>query len=90
MTEGFRPKESSKTILQEHRLFLKDFDPSLKNIKQGEKLHIWQGTEDKTCGLANGQKIANEVPRCHMRIFRYEGHSAIFEHLDELGQILLE
>jgi hypothetical protein len=90
MKECFRSKKSIKTILQEHTLFSKNFDPPLHDIIEGEKIHIWQGTEDGTCRLENGFKLARQIQRAHMEIFEGLGHCAIFENLEKLAQILFE
>jgi pimeloyl-ACP methyl ester carboxylesterase len=89
IAEGFRQRNIAiETVFQEHQLFLRSWDFSLSQI-QGSKLHIWQGTEDKTCRTDNAFMIAEMIPDAKKEIFEGKGHCVIFDHLNRINKILI-
>ena len=88
MAEGFRQGNAGvKAVFQEHQLFIRNWD-TLLSLVSAKNLHIWQGTEDKTCRTENAYKISKIIPSAHLEIFEGKGHCAIFDNLKKLGQIL--
>jgi pimeloyl-ACP methyl ester carboxylesterase len=89
IAEGFRQKSNAvESILQEHQLFMRNWDLPLSRIP-GEKLRIWQGTDDKTCRTENAYKIAKTIPNAKMEIFRDKGHCVMFDYIGKVGQTLI-
>jgi pimeloyl-ACP methyl ester carboxylesterase len=86
ITEAFRQSNSIKTILEEHRLFLKPWNLPSKNI--GNKLHIWHGTEDKNCPIKNAHNITNRVKGSNLTVFPRHGHCVLFDNLERLSEFL--
>jgi pimeloyl-ACP methyl ester carboxylesterase len=89
MAEAFRQNDYAvRAILQEHQLFMKNWDAPLTEIPPG-KVYLWHGTEDKTCRVENACRIAKAVPEAHLEIFQGKGHCVMFDHLDRLRKILV-
>jgi pimeloyl-ACP methyl ester carboxylesterase len=88
IAEAFRQKNSVKTIIEEHTLFLKPCNLSICEI--GDKLQIWHGKEDKTCPINNAYQIAHKFKGAKLKIFSNKGHYFIFDHLDQIAQSLTE
>jgi len=90
ITEAFRQNNSTKTILEEHKLFLKPWNLPFKQINNNDnnKLWIWQGTEDKTCPTKNAYNIANKIKKAHLEIFPQQGHCTIFNNTEKLAEQL--
>ena len=87
MIEAFRQKESIKTILEEHQLFLKPWNLPLN--RYGEKIHFWYGKEDKTCPVDNAYKIADKFECNNLEIFPKQGHYVMFDNLEQIAKIFL-
>ena len=87
MAEGFRQESSVKTVLQEHRLFLKPWSENLGQIPPG-KLTLWQGAQDKTCPVGNANRIAQAVKGARVEFFPSEGHCVMFGQTQKLGDEL--
>jgi pimeloyl-ACP methyl ester carboxylesterase len=89
IAEAFRQGDTGvKTILQEHQLFMKNWDAPISRIPP-EKLYIWQGTNDKTCQTENAYRIVKIVPGAHLEIFEGKGHCVMFDNIEKLRKILL-
>jgi pimeloyl-ACP methyl ester carboxylesterase len=86
MAEAFRQNNSTKSVLEEHKLFLNPWNLPFKNINN--KLWIWQGTEDKTCPIKNAYNITHRIKDCTLEIFPQQGHCAMFDNLEKLANIL--
>ena len=72
VTESFRQNNKSiTTIYQEHCLFLNPWSIPIEQIPSG-KLILWQGAQDKTCPVDNGQKIADIVKGSTIEVFPNE------------------
>jgi pimeloyl-ACP methyl ester carboxylesterase len=88
MAEGFRQGDRGiEAILQEHQLFLKNWDLPLNKIS-GKTLQIWHGSQDKTCRIENAYNIAQKIPGAKTQIFQDSGHCVLFDNLDKLSQTL--
>ncbi|MCL2134010.1 MAG: alpha/beta hydrolase [Candidatus Bathyarchaeota archaeon] len=86
IAEAFRQNNSINVVLEEHKLFLKPWNIPFKNI--GNKLNVWQGTEDKTCPIKNAYSIAHKVKGCNLEIFPKQGHCVMFDNLEKLIELL--
>ena len=88
MAEGFRQnRDSINAVYQEHRLFMKPWNDRINQIPAG-KLTIWQGAQDKTCPVANAQKIAQLANSASVTLFPDEGHCVMFAKTEKLAQDL--
>jgi pimeloyl-ACP methyl ester carboxylesterase len=88
MVEAFRQGEVAiKAIVEEHHLFLKQWNLPFDNI-DGTKLHIWHGKDDLTCRVNNAHSIAKTVLNANLEVFQNAGHCVMFDHLEQLAQVL--
>lgn len=87
MAEAFRQRNNGiKALVQEHQLFTKNWEVPLSRIKP-DKVVIWQGSEDKTCRIENAYRIAQEIPKSHLEIFKDQGHCIMFGNFQKLGAL---
>jgi pimeloyl-ACP methyl ester carboxylesterase len=86
MAEAFRQKDSVRTILEEHMLFLQPWNLTCKEI--GSKLQIWHGEEDKTCIVNNAYGIARKIGSAGLEVFSKQGHCVMFDNLERLAGLL--
>jgi pimeloyl-ACP methyl ester carboxylesterase len=86
MSEAFRQSSSVKTVLEEHALFLNPWNLPFKNI--GNKLQVWQGTEDKNCPIKNAYGIIHRVKGSKLEVFPKHGHCVLFDNIDKLSEHL--
>ncbi len=83
--EGFRQnRDSINAVYQEHCLFMKPWSDPIAQIPAG-KLTLWQGAQDKTCPVGNGQIIAQAIKGAHVEIFPDEGHCVMFAQPQKLA-----
>jgi pimeloyl-ACP methyl ester carboxylesterase len=88
VAEGFRQNSDSvTTVYQEHHLFLSPWCIPIEQIPSG-KLILWQGAQDKTCPVDNGQKIARIVNGSTLEVFPNEGHCVMFAEQQKLATAL--
>lgn len=88
MAEGFRQENDSvKAVFQEHRLFIKPWAEPISLIPPG-KVCFWHGTEDTTCRVDNVYRLIEAVPNSWSEVFDGEGHCAMFDNFDKLGELL--
>jgi pimeloyl-ACP methyl ester carboxylesterase len=89
MAEGLRQGDDSlRAVFQEHQLFMNEWPKEVSSIPPG-KIDIWQGTDDNTCRVDNGYRIAQIIPAVHLQIFAGKGHCVMFDNLENLGTLLL-
>jgi pimeloyl-ACP methyl ester carboxylesterase len=90
MAEGLRQGDDSlKAVIQEHQLFMNEWSKEVSNIPTG-KVDVWQGTDDKTCRVDNGYRIARASPGAHMEIFKGKGHCLMFDNFEKIGDLFAE
>ena len=87
MAEAFRQGDGVKAVLREHQAFMKPWSFSFSRIPAG-KLVIWQGSQDKTCRVANAYLIAKNVLGSQLDVFEGAGHCVMFDNLGKLGKLL--
>jgi pimeloyl-ACP methyl ester carboxylesterase len=88
MIEAFRQGPSGvKAIVEEHRLFLKPWNLTFSKIGR-DKLQLWHGSDDLTCRVNNAYSIAKKVPNAKLEVFKGEGHCVMFDHIEQLAQVL--
>ncbi len=81
MVEGFRQgKGSINAVVGEHQLFLRQWNLPFNRI-EGDKLHIWHGSEDLTCRVSNAYSVAKKVHNSKLEVFQGEGHCVMFAHM---------
>jgi pimeloyl-ACP methyl ester carboxylesterase len=86
MAEAFRQGTFGvKAVLEEHKLFLKPWDFHFK--VPNDKLHIWHGSEDKTCPVSNAYELSRTVGSGKLELFEGHGHCVMFENLPKLGEL---
>ena len=89
MAEGLRQGDDSlRAVFQEHQLFMNEWPKEVSSIPP-DKIDIWQGTDDNTCRVDNGYRIAHIIPAVHLQIFAGKGHCVMFDNLENLGTLLL-
>jgi pimeloyl-ACP methyl ester carboxylesterase len=79
--EGFR------AVVHEGRLRKRGWDVDLSQIPRG-LVHIWHGSADTSVRVADAYRNAKAVPGANLRVFDNEGHMCMFNHLEELGELL--
>jgi pimeloyl-ACP methyl ester carboxylesterase len=87
MAEAFRQKNSTQTVQEEHRLFLKPWNFTCNDF--GSKLRIWHGEEDKTCIADNAYGIARKFGSACLEVFSKQGHYVMFDNLERLAVLLI-
>jgi pimeloyl-ACP methyl ester carboxylesterase len=88
MVEAFRQGDAGvKAVVEEHQLFLRPWNLPFSQIGDG-KLHIWHGSDDLTCRVNNAYSIAKNVPNAKLEIFQNAGHCVMFEHMEQLAEVL--
>ena len=87
MAEAFRQGDGVKAVLMEHQAFMKPWSFSFSRIPAG-KLVILQGSQDKTCRVANAYLIAKNVLGSQLDVFEGAGHCVMFDNLGKLGKLL--
>ncbi len=53
------------------------------------KVHIWQGEQDRTVAPAAGRYFADRIPDSELTLIPDAGHIWIFEHLNEMLDVLV-
>jgi pimeloyl-ACP methyl ester carboxylesterase len=90
MAEGLRQNgESIKAILQEHELFMRNWDEPSDQIPEG-KVTLWYRRYDQTCPPTDAEKIVQMVRGAQLEIFRDEGHCVVFAKTGKLACLLNE
>ena len=88
MAEGFKQEnESVKAVFQEHQLFTKPWAEPISLIPP-DKVCFWHGTEDITCRVDNAYRLVEAVPNACLEVFDGEGHCAMFDNFEKLGEQL--
>jgi pimeloyl-ACP methyl ester carboxylesterase len=88
MAEAFRQNDYSvKAVFQEHQILTKPWAEPLCQIPDG-KVHIWHGTDDKTCRVDNAYRNAKAVPGAQLEVFEGKGHCLMFENIGKLEAVL--
>lgn len=89
MAEAFNQGDDSiKAVFQEHQLFMKKWPKEASKISP-DKVHIWQGTADKTCRVDNAYMIAETIQGAHLEIFKGKGHCVMFDNMEKLINTLV-
>jgi pimeloyl-ACP methyl ester carboxylesterase len=88
MAEAFRQGDLGvKAVLQEHQLFMKNWELPLSRIPPG-KVFVWHGACDMTCRVENAFRNAKDVPGAQLEVFEGKGHCVMFDYVDKLGETL--
>ncbi|MCL1971284.1 MAG: alpha/beta hydrolase [Candidatus Bathyarchaeota archaeon] len=86
IAEAFRQSNSIKTVLEEHKLFLKSWNLPFKQF--GNKLQFWYGAEDKNCPVRNAYSITRRFRGSKLEVFPRQGHCVLFDNLEMLSDFL--
>lgn len=93
--EGFRADveayrqgpDSIRAAIQQLKLQKRGWDVDLSQIPSG-LVHLWHGTADVWAPVSNAYKNAKIIPGAHLKIFENEGHALLWDHLEEIGELL--
>lgn len=81
MLEAFR--FGTQGVAWEARILARPWNFKLEDIRF--PIRLWHGELDRNVPLVMGIQVANSLPRCQAKFFKYEGHfSLAINHLDEI------